>query len=101
MGVYWCGSPQVELYKYLCLKGLCSTTTSEKSMWIHVPEFPPWSTPLYNSRRLMMFDEHTYLCLHWCYAHLNAVLELGTYAAEVPVYVSHVELGCTAHSIIS
>ncbi len=33
----------------------------------------------------MMFDEHTYLCLHWCYAHLSTVLELGTYAAEVPV----------------
>ena len=49
----------------------------------------------------MMFDEHTYLCLHWCYAHLNAVLELGTYAAEVPVHISHMELGRTAYSIIS
>ena len=38
-----------------------------------------------------MFDEHTYLCLHWCYAHLNTVLELGTYAAEVPVHISHME----------
>ena len=58
----------------------------------------------------MMFDEHTYLCLHWCYAHLNAVLELGTYAAEVPVHISHklclcdqvtVELECAGHQIIN
>ncbi len=51
--------------------------------------------------QLMMFDEHTYLCLHWCYAHLSAVQELGTYAAEVPVHISHMELGCAAYSIIS
>ena len=30
--------------------------------------------------------EHTYLWLHWCYEHLNAVLELGRYAAEVPLH---------------
>ncbi len=46
----------------------------------------------------MMYDEHTYLCLH---AHLSAILELGTYAAEVPVHISHMELGCAAYSIIS
>ena len=33
--------------------------------------------------QLMMFDERTHLCLHWCYAQLSAVQELGTYAAEV------------------
>ena len=38
---------------------------------------------------LMMFDQHTHLCLHWCFAHLIAVLELGTYVAVVPVRISH------------
>ena len=31
----------------------------------------------------------------------QVVLELGTYAAEVPVHISHMELGRTAYSIIS
>jgi hypothetical protein len=37
----------------------------------------------------MMFYEHTQFCLHWCYAHLSAVLEVGTYAAVVPVHICH------------
>ena len=53
------------------------------------------------THQLTMFDEHTHLCLHWCYAHLSAVQELGTYDAEVPVHISHMELGCAAYSIIS
>ena len=50
-----------------------------------------------------MSDEHTYLCLHWWYAHLSVALGLGTYAAEVPMHItiSHMELGRTAYSIIS
>ena len=39
--------------------------------------------------QLMMFDQHTHLCMHWIYAHLIAVLELGTYVAVVPVRISH------------
>ena len=39
--------------------------------------------------QLMMFDEHTQLCLHWCFARLSAVLKLGTNAAVVPVHISH------------
>jgi len=31
----------------------------------------------------MMFDGHTQLCLHWCFARLSAVLKLGTNAAVV------------------
>ncbi len=31
----------------------------------------------------------TQMCLHWFCAHLSAVLELGTYAAVVPVHISH------------
>ena len=38
--------------------------------------------------QLMMFHEHTHLCLHWCYAHLSAVLEPG-HNAVVPVHISH------------
>ena len=37
----------------------------------------------------MMFDEHTQLCLHWCYARLSAVLKLGTYAVVIPMRISH------------
>ncbi len=36
-----------------------------------------------------MFDEHTQLCLHWCYARLSAVLKLSTYAAVIPVHISY------------
>ncbi len=39
--------------------------------------------------QLMMFDQHTHLCMHWFYAHLIAVLELGAYIAVVPVRISH------------
>ena len=48
----------------------------------------------------MTFDEHTYLCLHWCYAHLSAVLELGTYAAELPVHISHESRGAGSHRVL-
>ena len=39
--------------------------------------------------QLMMFDEHTQLCLHWSYARLSAVLKLSTSAAVVPVHIIH------------
>ena len=42
----------------------------------------------------MIFDELTQLCLRWSYAHLSAGLQLGTYPAEVPVHIGHMELGC-------
>ena len=57
---------------------------------------------------LMMFDEHTHLCLHWCYAHLCAVQELGRICwglqcTSVTMSVSSDEaviddLGCAAYS---
>ena len=32
--------------------------------------------------QLMMFDQHTHLCMHWFYAHMSTVLELGTCAVH-------------------
>ena len=37
----------------------------------------------------MMSDEHIQLCLQWCYARLNTVVEVGTYAAVVTMYSCH------------
>ena len=34
----------------------------------------------------MMSNEHTQLCLHWCYARLSTVVEVGTHAIVVPMH---------------
>ena len=48
-----------------------------------------WAWICNSLHQVMISDQHTQLCLHWCNACLSTVVEVGTCAAVVPMHNSH------------
>ena len=48
-----------------------------------------WAWICNSLHQVMISDQHTHLCLHWCDARLSTVVEVGTCAALVSMHNSH------------